>query len=124
MVVVAWWVPFSRIRSLDLGTEVLICTPAKTWRRRHFRLVGASLVAYNDITKKPTAKIDLRKAVRVEDETISLPSGGETLVNTPQVLRRKSSFNALSGIEHSFRIVFPDDDICFYADTAEEKKRW
>jgi hypothetical protein len=88
--------------------------------------VGASLVAYNDITKKPTAKIDLRKAVRVEDETVSLPpgSGGETSLKSPQILRRRSSFNALSGIEHSFRVIFPDEDICFYADTGEEKKRW
>ena len=85
--------------------------------------MGASLVAYNDVTKKPTAKIDLRKAVRVEDETMSLPSG-ETPLKTPQVLRRKSSFNVLSGIEHSFRIVFSDEEICFYADTVEEKKRW
>lgn len=90
--------------------------------------MGASLVAYNDITKKPTAKIDLRKAVQVEDETMSLlsSSGGETSPKTPQVLRRRSSFSALSGIEHSFRIVFlrPEEEISFYADTAEEKKRW
>lgn len=58
---------------------------------------------------------------------MSLPSGsgGETSSHrTPQVLRRRSSFDALSGIEHSFRVVFSDEEICFYADTAEEKKRW
>jgi len=64
--------------------------------------------------------------VQVEDETMSLPSssGGETSLKTPQVLRRRSSFNALSGIEHSFRVVFSEEEICFYADTPEEKRRW
>jgi hypothetical protein len=64
--------------------------------------------------------------VRVEDENMSLPSssGGETSFKAPQALRRRSSFNALSGIEHSFRVVFLEEEICFYADTAEEKKRW
>lgn len=65
--------------------------------------------------------------MRVEDETMSLSSGsgGETSSHkTLQVLRRRSSFDALSGIEHSFRVVFSEEEICFYADTAEEKKRW
>jgi len=64
--------------------------------------------------------------MRVEDETISLPSssGGETSLKATQLLRRRSSFDALSGIDHSFRVAFPEEDICFYADTAEEKKRW
>ena len=33
--------------------------PLQTWRRRHLRLIGSSLVAYNDVTKRAIATIDL-----------------------------------------------------------------
>ncbi|CEH11845.1 DNA mismatch repair protein-MLH2/PMS1/Pms2 family [Ceraceosorus bombacis] len=37
-----------------------------TWRRRPVKAQGAHLIGYNEITKKPTVKIDLSKAVAVE----------------------------------------------------------
>jgi hypothetical protein len=32
------------------------------------RVVGSSLIAFNDVTKKATATIDLKKAIAVEDD--------------------------------------------------------
>ncbi|KAF8120726.1 hypothetical protein EV363DRAFT_1472182 [Boletus edulis] len=39
----------------------------KTWRRRMFRVTGANLIAFNDVTKKAMATINLKKAIAVED---------------------------------------------------------
>lgn len=96
----------------------------QSWRRRHLRLVGANLVAYNDVTKKVTATIDLRKAVAVEDDGVAKG------VLSPQsgVSSRSRHVDELDipyGGERSFRLVFlRDQEITFYADTEEEKARW
>lgn len=96
----------------------------QSWRRRHLRLVGANLVAYNDVTKKVTATIDLRKAVAVEDDGV--PKG----VLSPQsgVSSRSRHVDELDipyGVERSFRLGFlHDQEIAFFADTEEEKARW
>ncbi|KAH9167799.1 hypothetical protein EDB89DRAFT_2074551 [Lactarius sanguifluus] len=37
-----------------------------TWRRRQFCVIGANLVAFNDV-KKATVTFDLQKALAVED---------------------------------------------------------
>ncbi|KIM23022.1 hypothetical protein M408DRAFT_78146 [Serendipita vermifera MAFF 305830] len=106
-----------------------------TWRRRNLRVLGASLIAYNDITKKPITTMDLRKVTLVEDDgrggvppTIIRPPGDpEEQLNPPKRIRRQRSFNALAGIEHSFRMIFDgneNDEVCFFADSAEEKTRW
>ncbi|KAF8444442.1 hypothetical protein L210DRAFT_3642683 [Boletus edulis BED1] len=39
----------------------------KTWRRRMFRVTGANLIVFNDVTKKAMATINLKKAIVVED---------------------------------------------------------
>ncbi|TFK23955.1 hypothetical protein FA15DRAFT_620133 [Coprinopsis marcescibilis] len=81
-----------------------------TWRRRQFRVIGGNLVAFNDVTKRATATIDLKMAIRVEDD---------------QDCKDSSRFEDLYGVERSFRLVFPDnDEIVFFADTDDEKKRW
>jgi hypothetical protein len=69
------------------------------------------------VTKKPIAKIDLRKAVGVEDEQN----------NESQEKRQLHSdeYNDLYGVERSFRIQFPgEENISFFADNDEEKTKW
>lgn len=77
------------------------CRLLQTWRRRTFRVTGANLIAFNDVTKKATATINLKKAIAVEDA------------------------RALITVERSFRLVFPSDqEILFFADSDDEKARW
>ncbi|KAG8829883.1 Bud site selection protein bud4, partial [Serendipita sp. 399] len=105
-----------------------------TWRRRNLRVMGANLIAYNDVTKKPITTMDIRKITLVEEEprpgavpTVIRPPSEDVngSLNAPK-LKRQRSFNALAGIEHSFRVVFDgneNDELCFFADTAQEKTR-
>ena len=94
----------------------------QTWKRRRFRVVGPSLVAYNDVTKRAIAKIDLRKVIAVEDDrspVLSPASGVST--------RSQFDDDRLCGVEHAFRLVIdsrPDQDIVFFADSDNEKQRW
>ncbi|KAG2016127.1 hypothetical protein CC2G_009328 [Coprinopsis cinerea AmutBmut pab1-1] len=82
-----------------------------TWRRRQFRVIGGSLVAFNDVTKKATATIDLKKAIALEDDA--------------ECKDHSRYETALYGVERSFRLIFPDnEEIMFFADTDEEKSRW
>ncbi|KAF9478826.1 hypothetical protein BDN70DRAFT_986033 [Pholiota conissans] len=82
-----------------------------TWRRRQLRVIGSNLVAFNDVTKKATATIDLKKAVAVEDDQ--------------EARRYADEYDGLCGVERSFRLIFPEDqEIIFFADTDEEKYRW
>ncbi|KAF9517646.1 hypothetical protein BS47DRAFT_1371285 [Hydnum rufescens UP504] len=94
-----------------------------TWRRRQFRVIGAQLVAFNDVTKKATATIELRKAISVEDDTGGL--GANVTQVSINRRRTRDSYDAGTKVERSFRLVFPDDDeIEFFADTDEEKSKW
>ncbi|EJD41589.1 hypothetical protein AURDEDRAFT_186410 [Auricularia subglabra TFB-10046 SS5] len=97
------------------GTLTQIGGDCTSWRRRQFRVVGGSLVAYNDVTKKITAKIDLKHAVSVHDDD----------ADAAALNRRRDSADALFQIERSFRIKFgPGEEICFYADSELEKEQW
>ncbi|PFH53853.1 hypothetical protein AMATHDRAFT_1075 [Amanita thiersii Skay4041] len=89
-----------------------------TWRRRQFRLIGANLVAFNDVTKKATATISLKKAIGIEDDQ-------EARANSmsPGQCARYSD-EILYGVERSFRLLFPEEEIIFFADTDEEKEKW
>ncbi|KAG6877829.1 hypothetical protein C0993_003491 [Termitomyces sp. T159_Od127] len=91
-----------------------------TWRRRQLRVIGANLVAFNDVTKKATAAIDLKKAIAVEDNQEirknALSPGGASHYDED---------DGLYGVERSFRLVFPQgEEILFFADTDDEKARW
>jgi hypothetical protein len=89
----------------------------QTWRRRQFRVIGANLVAFNDVTKKPTATIDLKKATAVEDDQDLNSKRGHA--------RCTDEFDGLYGVERSFRLIFPrNQEIVFFADTDEEKAKW
>ncbi|CDO76943.1 hypothetical protein BN946_scf184709.g5 [Trametes cinnabarina] len=93
-----------------------------TWRRRHFRVIGANMVAFNDVTKRAIATIDLRKAISVEDDhtPVLSPASGKTA-------RSHFDDDRTYGVERSFRLVFgpsADQEIIFFADTDAEKSRW
>ncbi|KAN0131906.1 hypothetical protein V8E53_010186 [Lactarius tabidus] len=93
-----------------------------TWRRRHFRVIGANLVAFNDVTKRATVTIDLRKAVAVED----VPDPRNRNLNSSSVQTSNfDEFEGLYGVERSFRLRFQRNlEIDFFTDTDEEKERW
>ncbi|KAF8160762.1 hypothetical protein B0H34DRAFT_697981 [Crassisporium funariophilum] len=98
----------------------------RTWRRRQLRVIGSNLVAFNDVTKKATATIDLKKAIAVEDDQEARsnalsPSSG----NGNRGSRYADEYDGLYGVERSFRLLFPEDqEIIFFADTDEEKAKW
>lgn len=74
-------------------------------------MIGGNLVAFNDVTKKATATIDLKKAIGLEDDSESKDTG-----------RYETS---LYGVERSFRLIFAEgEEIMFFADTEEEKSKW
>lgn len=82
-------------------------------------MIGANLVAFNDVTKKATATMDLRKLVGVHDDDDPEASSNS--------LRRRvrDSYDDVFKVERSFRLLFPDDEeIEFFADTDEEKAKW
>jgi len=71
-------------------------------------VIGSNLVAFNDVTKRATSTIDLKKAIAVEDD---------------QDTSRDDDI--LYGVERSFRLIFPNDvEIVFFADTDDEKAKW
>lgn len=82
-------------------------------------MIGANLVAFNHVTRKATATIDLKKAVVVQDD--------QDLRNPLSPLARSRGYDddALFSVERSFRLIFPrEQEIVFFADTNEEKYRW
>jgi hypothetical protein len=87
------------------------------------RVIGANLVAFNDVTKKATATIGLKKAIAVEDDQpdVLTPASGATARSNRYV----DEYDGLGGVERSFRLIFPnDEEIMFFADTDEEKAKW
>lgn len=73
-------------------------------------------MAFNDVTKRATATIDLKKAIAIEDDQDP---------KTAAKRRDVDDFDAMYGVERSFRLVFPHhQEITFFADTDEEKSRW
>lgn len=81
------------------------------------KIIGGKLVAFNDVTKKPIASIELRTAVGVLDDQ-------DPEADTATLRKRRDS-EAMFQVERSFRLLFPDDEeILFFADTDEEKSRW
>ncbi|EIN06714.1 hypothetical protein PUNSTDRAFT_136551 [Punctularia strigosozonata HHB-11173 SS5] len=96
-----------------------------SWRRRQLRVIGANLVAFNDVTKRATATIDLRKAIAVEDDqartSLLLSPASDPAARSRWV----EEFDGPCGVERSFRLIFPaGEEIAFFADTDEEKAKW
>ncbi|GLB37394.1 putative pleckstrin homology domain [Lyophyllum shimeji] len=105
------------------GTLTQCGGDCSTWRRRQLRVIGGNLVAFNDVTKKATATINLKKAIAVEDlqEVRQNALGPDSRMRSS----RYDEYEGLYGVERSFCLVFPQDqEILFFADTDEEKARW
>ncbi|KAL1746168.1 hypothetical protein HDZ31DRAFT_34757 [Schizophyllum fasciatum] len=97
-----------------------------SWRRRQFRVIGGSLVAFNDVTKRAIATIDIKKAIALQDDddarrrALSPTSGSSAAAS-----RYLDEMDGLCGVERSFRLIFPgDEEILFFADSDEEKDKW
>ncbi|KAK0548448.1 Bud site selection protein bud4 [Tilletia horrida] len=110
----------------------------RSWRRRPVQAQGNSLICFNEITKRPIVKIDLSKAVQIEDSfdpvdaTLVSPGGSSGAV-PPRMQRTLSTVSTSAfedadenyNVERSFRITFGNGErISFFADTDEEKDRW
>jgi hypothetical protein len=80
-------------------------------------VIGAKLVAFNDVTKKAIASIDLRKAIGVEDDQENEKQRSRT--------QYSDEFDNLYGVERSFKLLFPkEESISFFADNDAEKGKW
>ncbi|KAG7098501.1 hypothetical protein E1B28_000445 [Marasmius oreades] len=91
-----------------------------TWRRRRLRVVGGNLIAFNDVTKRVTSTINLKNAIAVEDD-----QEGTNMMSPASGTRSNREYGGLYGVERSFHLLFPGgEEICFFADTDEEKARW
>jgi hypothetical protein len=93
-----------------------------TWRRRQLKIIGSNLVAFNDITKKPAASIDLRKVAAVVDTNqLENPGSG----SGQQSSRPRDSLDGAVYVERSLRLTFTDgEEISFFADDDEQKAKW
>lgn len=71
-------------------------------------------MAFNDVTNKPIATIEFKRAVAVVDN--QHPEGYPTVGDPDEDIYR---------VERSFRLVFPnEEEITFFCDTDEEKAKW
>ncbi|KAJ3998717.1 hypothetical protein F5050DRAFT_1798250 [Lentinula boryana] len=95
-----------------------------SWRRRQFRVIGSNLVAFNDITKRVTATINLSNAIAIEDNQDPHKRDGGVRSPASGASRYHDEYDGLFGVERSFRLVFPREEILFFADTDEEKAKW
>ena len=83
------------------------------------RVIGASLVAFSDATKRATTLIDLKKVTAVaDDRELAQNPGAEA---KPEA----DDSNTTRDVKYSFRLIFPnEEEIAFFADTDKEKARW
>lgn len=112
------------------------------------RLQGTRLIAFNEITHKPHAILELAQAERLEDpEATDEPSTPANTAATPstatssppsatrpkavtgsghrRTLSMEDDDDPFSARPHSFRLVFTDESfVDFFADDGEEKLRW
>jgi hypothetical protein len=87
-------------------------------KRRLFKLIGGSLVAINEVTKKQVTSIDLRKAVSVIDLNDSKQA-------SQSQRRKRGSDEGLPIRERSFLVEFNDGEgITFSSDKDEDKALW
>ncbi|EGW31044.1 uncharacterized protein SPAPADRAFT_142901 [Spathaspora passalidarum NRRL Y-27907] len=88
------------------------------WKRRFFKLRGASLIAHSEYNHKTRAKINLSKIVDViyvDKENINPGSSSSNYRNFSDVLL----------LEHAFKIRFADGEIIdFGAPNKEQKRDW
>ncbi|ORX34827.1 hypothetical protein BD324DRAFT_635198 [Kockovaella imperatae] len=92
-------------------------------RRRLFKLIGGTLIAINEVTKKEVTSIDLRKALAITDANEEQRVGDSP--KSRMTLRPRNSDEGLSARPMSFRVDFSDgEEIIFGCDTDEDKAIW
>ncbi|KAG8985831.1 Bud site selection protein bud4 [Tulasnella sp. 427] len=90
----------------------------KGWRRRHIKVIGANLVAFNDVTNRPTATIELKRAIAVIDNQ-------DPNADPKSPISVRDDDDEILNVERSFRLVFPDNEvIAFFADSESDKSKW
>lgn len=128
------------IRGLKLVDEVIECThqgvltqfggDCTTLRRRNFKVKGAQLIPYSEVTKKAYVEIDLGKAIAVMDPDEAVGEGPKSPKSIKGGMSRSGSLGAVEDDpvrmnKNGFKIVFGDEsEISFFADSATEKKDW
>ncbi|SPO30879.1 uncharacterized protein UTRI_05502_B [Ustilago trichophora] len=123
------------------GTLTQLGGDCASWRRRPVQAQGQHLICFNAVTKKPTVKIDLSKAVCVEElgnhvnaGSMIFPSAASQAMGrsktmasyaTAATLADEEDADANYHVDRSFRITFADGErITFFADTEAEKSQW
>ena len=85
-----------------------------SWRRRPMRIVGLNLVCYNEVTRRPTTRIDLVQVVSVDE-------CGPAAANAEHSVTGDGAFP----VPHSFCLSFRDGEkIYLFADTQESMLDW
>lgn len=123
------------------GTLTQLGGDCVSWRRRPVQAQGQHLICYNAVTKKPTIKIDLSKAVCVEElgnhvnrGSMIFPSATSQAMGRSRTMASYATMGTLAEeedadanyhVDRSFRITFADGErITFFADTEAEKAQW
>ncbi|ETS62337.1 hypothetical protein PaG_03419 [Moesziomyces aphidis] len=123
------------------GTLTQLGGDCVSWRRRPVQAQGQYLICFNAVTKKPTVKIDLSKAVCIEElgnhvngGSMIFPSAGSQALGrsktmasyaTSATLAEEEDADANYHVDRSFRITFADGErITFFADTEAQKTQW
>jgi len=75
----------------------------QAWKRRHFRIIGANMVAFNDVTKRAITTIDLKKAVSLHDDQ---EKNMETPASHASSSNYDDEFDGPCGVEKSFKLLF------------------
>ncbi|ODQ80574.1 hypothetical protein BABINDRAFT_160836 [Babjeviella inositovora NRRL Y-12698] len=85
-----------------------------SWKRRYFKLSGTELIALNEKSKKPRAKINLQKALDVVWV-------GKANVDTTTV----RNFSDMLLVDNCFKLKFNNGEVIdFGADNPEEWREW
>jgi hypothetical protein len=75
------------------------------------------------VTKRATATIDLKKAVAVEDLEDARKAQRDPKRG---LIVRSDSLDEFDGlrVDKSFRLIFKEDEIVFFADSEADKSQW
>ena len=124
------------------GTLTQLGGDCVSWRRRPVEAQGQYLICYNAVTKKPTVKIDLSKAVCIEElgnhvnaGSMIFPSAASQAMGRSRTMASYATAATLAAdeedadanyhVDRSFRVTFADGErITFFADTEGEKSQW
>lgn len=76
------------------------------------------------MTNKAITRISLKKAVAVKDDQEERAEVMSPASGTSARSSRYIEYSGPYGVERSFRLIFQDEEITFFADTDDEKAKW